>query len=587
MEQKIRQPIVAVLGHVDHGKTTLLDKIRGTAVASREAGGITQHIGATEVPIEVIKKICGELIRQLKTDVTIPGLLFIDTPGHEAFTSIRKRGGALADIAILVVDIVQGFQPQTLESVNILKAFKTPFLCALTKIDSLPGWHAYKDSSFLASFSKQSEKTKEELEKRLYENVGRLYEQGFECERFDRITKFEKQVSLVPISAFTGEGIPELLMLLTGLAQRYLENELKINVENPGVGTILEVKEERGLGHTIDIILYDGIIKKGDKIIVGGKDKLISTRVKALLRPKALDEIRDPKFKFNSAEICTAACGIKVVAPEMENALPGSQIYVVSGDESEAIKKIEDEVNKVKISTEKLGIVLKADALGSLEAFISILNSISVPIRIADVGEVTKRDVIEAAAVKEKAPERGVVIAFNVGSSQSAEEESRNSGVAIIKGNVIYKIIEEYQEYEKKAKEEEKSKEFDLLIKPAKIRIIPNTVFRQSKPAIVGAEVLAGAIKPKHTLINAGGKEVGVIKEIQDKGENLKEARLKMQVAVSIEGPTVGRQINEGEVLYTNVPESHLALLEKKYAKILGKDELAALEEIKKIKGLL
>jgi len=584
MEQKIRQPIVAVLGHVDHGKTTLLDKIRGTAVASREAGGITKHIGATEVPIESVKKMCGELMKQLKTKVTIPGLLFIDTPGHGAFTSIRKRGGALADIAVLVIDIMQGFQPQTLESVNILKAFKTPFLCALTKIDAVPLWHAYENSSFLSSFSKQSEKAKEELEKRLYEIVGKLYEQGFECERFDRITKFEKQVSLVPISAFTGEGIPELLMLLTGLAQRYLENELKTDIESPGVGTVLEVKEERGLGHTIDIILYDGIIKKGDKIIVGGKDKLVSTRVKALLRPKALDEIRDPKFKFNSAEICTAACGIKVVAPELENALPGSQIYVVAGDESEFIKKIEEEVNKVKISTEKIGVVLKADALGSLEGLITLLGSINVPIRFADIGEVTKRDVVEAKTVREKSPGLGVVLAFNVGISPSGREEAESSGVPIMRGNVIYKIIEEYQEYEKKSKEE-KLEEFDRLIKPAKIRLMPNTVFRQSKPAIIGVEVLAGTIKPKYKLINAKGTEVGTIKEIQSRGEPLKEAKVKAQVAVSIEGPVVGRQITEGEILYSNMPESHLEVIEKKYLKLLSKDELAALEEIKKIKG--
>jgi translation initiation factor 5B len=134
----IRQPIVSVLGHVDHGKTSLLDYIRGSTVAAREAGAITQHIGATEVPINAIYNVCGELLKGKK--FTLPGLLFIDTPGHHAFTTLRIRGGSLADIAILIVDINEGFKPQTYESLRILKQYKTPFIVVANKIDAISGW---------------------------------------------------------------------------------------------------------------------------------------------------------------------------------------------------------------------------------------------------------------------------------------------------------------------------------------------------------------------------------------------------------------------------------------------------------------
>ena len=254
MSQKsgIRTPIVAVLGHVDHGKTSLLDRIRGSSVVSTEDGAITQHIGATVVPIEAIRKMSGSME---KMAVKVPGLLFIDTPGHHAFTSLRARGGALADMAILVIDINQGFQPQTIEALQILRTYRTPFVVAATKIDRIHGWRPVQGEPFLSSFSRQNDRVKELVETRLYELVGKLSEIGFSAERFDRVSDFQRNLAIVPVSAHTGEGIPELLMVMIGLAQRYMEQELGFSVDRPGIGTVLEVKEERGLGITLDVIL--------------------------------------------------------------------------------------------------------------------------------------------------------------------------------------------------------------------------------------------------------------------------------------------------------------------------------------------
>ena len=322
--KKIRQPIIAVLGHVDHGKTTLLDRIRKTNVAGKEAGGITQHIGATEVPIEVVKEIAGPLLSLWKGEIKLPGLLFIDTPGHEAFTSLRARGGSLADLAILIIDVNEGFQPQTLESIEILKKYKTPFIVAANKIDRIKGWKVKENEAFLLNFKKQDQRAQQELETKLWEVIGKFYELGFQANRFDRVQDFTKELAIVPISAKYGIGVAELLVLIAGLSQKYLEQKLKIEVEGPARGTILEVREELGLGTTIDVIIYDGTLKKDDTIVVGGKDRAIVTKIRALLKPKPLDEIRDPRFRFDHVEEVAAASGIKIAAPDLDGALAGS-----------------------------------------------------------------------------------------------------------------------------------------------------------------------------------------------------------------------------------------------------------------------
>jgi translation initiation factor 5B len=585
MKKAIRQPIVAVLGHVDHGKTTLLDKIRGTTVAEREAGLITQHIGATEIPVDVIEKVSGPLLTMMKIETKIPGLLIIDTPGHEAFTTLRKRGGALADIAVLVVDVNEGFQPQTSESLAILKTFKTPFILALNKVDRISGWKVHEGSSFTKSFALQGDDVKAVLEGKLYDIVGILHEQGFQSERFDRVEKFEKQIAIVPVSGVTGEGIAELLVLLTGLAQRFLGERLEISPEAPGRGTILEVKEERGLGTTIDVILFDGRIKKGDNIAIGGKKGTIFSTVRAILKPRPLDEIRDPKFRFNHIPEAFAASGIKLAAPKIDEALAGSQLYVtVQGEEERIREEMEKEKESVLIKAEDAGVIVKADTIGILEAMIKILEESEIPIRFAGVGDVSKRDVFEAAAVKEKDKSRAVILAFNVSALPDALARASDLGIMINENNIIYKKIEDYDEWVKELREREKKEELDLLVRPARIRLIPGTVFRQNKPAVIGVAIMEGIIKPKVQLLNKEGETVGVVRGVQDKGENIPSAGKGREVAAAIDGPTIGRQIKEGEVLIVDVPESHAKLILKKYKGEISAGELEVLEELKELK---
>ncbi len=572
----VRQPIVSVLGHVDHGKTTLLDYIRGSTVALREAGAITQHIGATEVPIDVIKEMCGELLKG--KDFTLPGLLFIDTPGHHAFTTLRRRGGSIADIAILIVDINEGFKPQTYESLMILKQYKTPFVVAVNKIDTITGWR--KEKGILPErLKKQSELARSIFEEKIYDIIGTLSEHGFSSDLYSNIKDFTRNVAIVPISAKTGEGVPELLMILVGLAQRFLEKHLTIE-KGPAKGTVLEVKEERGLGTTIDVIIYSGTLRATDTIAVGTRNEPVITKIKALLKPKPLDEIRDPRERFENVEEVHAACGIKISAPNLEDVIPGSPLRVVTPENKDKIIEEIKEQTELHIELDEEGAVAKADTIGSLEAIVKEAKGRNIKIRKAEVGNVSKRDIIEASATND--PLQRVILAFNVKILPEAEEEMKNHDVEVIREDVIYTLMERYEEWVYKKREEIERAKREAIPRPGMIKFLPGYVFRVSKPAIIGVRVLAGRIKPGMKLIKEDGKVVGTIKSIQSEKKSLNEAIQGQEVAISIEGPTVGRQIKEEDILYTDLPESVVKKL--KEMKDLTYDEREVLNKIIEIK---
>ncbi len=580
-----RQPIVCVLGHVDTGKTLLLDKIRKTSVGAREAGGITQHIGASFFPVETLSQLIGPLLSKVKGEIEIPGLLMIDTPGHEAFTNLRKRGGSVADIAILVINVLRGFEAQTFECVEILKARKTPFLVAANMIDRVPGWNSYPDTPFSKSYPLQDPYVREDLDNRIYDVIGAFSRLGFKIDRFDKVREFASTVAVVPMSAKTGEGIHELLMVLIGLTQQHLKKRLQ-TTEGPARGTVLEVKEDPGLGLTLNTIIYDGTLQKNELIVVGGKEKPIVTRIRAILVPKPLDEIRDPRDKFSSVESVYAAAGVKIVAPDLEGVLAGASLYAVpkNDDPEKYARLISEEIEKIRIVTDIEGIIVKADALGSLEAIADILKQNNIPIRLADVGDISKREVVESSIVKEHEPLYGAILGFNVKILPDAEEEATAKGVQIFLEKVVYRLLENYLAWFKGKRDAGLEQNFETLVRPAKLRIMEGYVFRRARPAIFGVEILAGTIKPKTAVVRAeDGEEVGEIQQIQDKGKALSEAQQGMQVAVSMERPIFGRHVFEKDILYAKIPEAHVRMLSTTFMERLVKEEQDVLNEYVKI----
>ncbi len=582
--KRLRSPIGVILGHVDSGKTSLLDKVRGTAVQAREAAGITQHVGASFFPSETIIDVCGSLMKDTKIKLDIPGILIVDTPGHAAFMNLRKRGASVADIAILVVDVTRGFQAQTYESLDILRARKTPFIIAANKIDRISAWKSIPDATFSETYSKQIQKASEDMDNRIYEIMGELSEIRMQGDRYDKVKDFTKEIAIVPTSAKTGEGISDLFLVLSGLTQQFMMEKLEYS-EGPGVGTVLEVKDEEGLGTTVDVILYDGVLRKTDQVIIGGREKPALIKIRALLEPKDLDEMRDPKDKFKGVDEIYASAGVKIAAPGLDIALAGAPIRVAPpGKEDEVFAEVESELESFRIETKTNGIILKVDTLGSLEAIVDMIKEKNIPIQKADVGDVNKKDVIAAAIVAEKTPEYASILCFNANILPDAQEEIEVNDITVFSNNVIYHLIDDYERWMLDTIEAIKVDSLKDLMMPGKVELLPNHTFHSSKPAIVGVEVLGGKIHPKQMLIREDNKRVGRIHQIQDSQESVQEAIKGKQVAISIRGPTVGRQIKEGDVLYIDVPERHAVLLMKKYREMITNDDAKILEELAAIK---
>ncbi|MFH1276092.1 MAG: translation initiation factor IF-2 [Candidatus Woesearchaeota archaeon] len=583
----IRKVLLATLGHVDHGKTSLLDKIRRTAVTRGEAGGITQAVGVSIIPIDTIKKICGPLLNSLKQNLTVTGLLAIDTPGHAAFTSLRKRGGSLADIAILVVDINEGFKPQTIESIEILKANKVPFIIAANKVDLINGWHNEENKNLMQNISALNYDIQGLFEQKMYEIVAQVQEHsGMQAERFDRVQDYTKQIAIVPVSAKTGQGIPELLMVLTGLAQKFFEKSLEINEEGNCKGVILEVKEEKGLGKTVDAIIYNGKLNVNDTLIIGGIDEPLVVKIRALLEPAELAEMREKKSKFQNVKSVTAATGVKISAPGLDQAIAGMPIRSTSNPAD--VEKLKEEVQEeikgiVCDNCEEEGVIIKGDTIGGLEALRNLLTEKGIPISSSAIGDVTKMDISKAESMLAKDEFLSVILGFNIKTPSEIEELAKNKKIKIITNEIIYKIIEDYEEHISSLKKEIEMRELNSLVRPCKFLVMKGYVFRQSNPAITGVEIEVGQIKSGSPIMDSKGKNITSVKAMQEGKDNVTVAQQGRQLSMSMDHITIGRQVEEGDFLYSDIPEEDFKKL-KVLKKYLSKLELNVLKEIAEIK---
>ena len=519
-------------------------------------------------PADILNALCAPLLGDKTFDS--PGLLFIDTPGHHSFSTLRSRGGSLADIAILVVDVMEGTRPQTIESLRVLKEAKTPFVIAANKIDRIHGWHSEHGRSMAEAMGDQSKEAMGLFEQRYWKLVGQFAEHGFNIERYDRVDDFTKDIALVPLSAREGEGIQDLLAVVIGLAERYLTEQLT-DIEGSGEGTVLEMKEERGLGKTLDVILHRGSIEKGDEIVLVTDDGGRATRVKGLFTPRGMSEMRDAGNRWDASDAAHAASGLKISAPDLDGVLAGTTLRVVHSDaeRTEALAAAHEE-SKLSIELEEEGVCIKADTVGGLEALAKELNAIEVPIRMASIGQVSRRDIRNTEAASN--PLHRVIMAFSTDILADAVTEVENSdaGAKHIGSDIIYRILEEHEEWvEQRGRElEEASRE--LVVYPARVLLLPDHTFRVSKPAVVGVRVVAGRIHVGQYLLKEE-RRIGRIKSIRSGENSMKEAMQGDEVAIAIQGVTVGRQIDEGDSLLVDIPESH--------AKKLRKMELTSAEQ--------
>lgn len=571
----MRSPICAFLGHVDAGKTSIMDAVRDTFFAYRESGGLTQNIGVTEVPTDRINEIAADLLKRFKVEIKAPSIVFIDSPGHEAFITLRERGASIADLAILTIDVTEGVQKQTLESIEILKSYKTPFLIALTKIDTVHGYLAKKDVSFIDFIGAQNRAYSEGLDKKLYDVATEISNYGFTVERYDRVKDFTKEVSVVPVSAVNNIGIKDLIVMIIGLSQRYIP----LGASEGNTAAILEEKPVKGIGQAYDAIVYSGTIRVGDRVLGQTKEGAKENRIKAIMRLMPLEESRENFGKYEAVKAADATSPVRLVLQD-PSVLIGTSISAFgSAKEKESILEDIQKANSGYNDDKAEGVVVCSDSLGSLDAIKKISDSNGIKIGKTRLGEPSKADITTARL------NGGVLLCFNVQVSKQTETLAEADGVKIIQSKAIYDLFERYKEFAADAKKKYMSNKTADLRLPSKIIFIKGNLFRRSNPCVFGIEVLAGEIRPGYPMIDRKGEQLGRIIDIQGEKKKLDRAVKGDKVAISVDAAVYGRNIKEEDVLYTNIDVQDIIKFED-VSGMLGEDYREALEETRKIKKL-
>ncbi|KAI0092481.1 hypothetical protein BDY19DRAFT_990199 [Irpex rosettiformis] len=593
-KDNLRSPICCILGHVDTGKTKLLDKIRQTNVQEGEAGGITQQIGATYFPVEAIKTKTADGTQEYK----IPGLLVIDTPGHESFTNLRTRGSSLCNIAILVVDIMHGLEPQTLESLRLLRDRKTPFIVALNKIDRMYGWEATPDNDFRSSLAKQKRTVQREFEDRCQKTILAFAEQGLNAVLYYDNKSFARNVSLVPTSAITGEGVPDMIMLLVNLTQQRMSDRLMYLSELEC--TVLEVKVIEGLGTTIDVVLSNGILHEGDKIVICGLNGPIVTQVRALLTPQPLRELRIKSAYVHHKEV-KAALGVKIVASDLEKAIAGSRLLVVGpdDDEEDMMEEVMSDLTSLLNSIDKSGrgVCVQASTLGSLEALLDFLKVSKIPVSGINIGPVHKKDIMRAATMLEKAKELACILCFDVTVDKEAERLAEEMGIRLFKADIIYHLFDAFTAYNAEITEAKRRDAAPQAVWPCRLKTI--ACFAKREPIILGVDILDGTLRVgtplcvvkidpetqkkeiidlgKITSLEINHKSFDVIKKSQAGGG----VAVKIEHAVYQSAKMFGRHFDEKDEIYSHITRQSIDVLKTSFKADVSNEEWLLIKALK------
>ncbi|CAH8506651.1 unnamed protein product [Heterobilharzia americana] len=589
-EKNLRAGVICVLGHVDTGKTKILDKLRNTHVQDREAGGITQQIGATNVPLENIQlatRMCPYLNH---SELRLPGLLIIDTPGHESFSNLRVRGSSLCDIAILVVDLMHGLEEQTKESIKILRSRKTPFIVALNKVDRLYAWKSNPEVCIEEVMKTQSIMTQNDFSDHLKKVFQEFAMMELNVELFYKNTRPEEFVSMVPTSAHTGDGMGDLLSCLCLYLQNNQSKRLAYTEELSA--SVMEVKEIHGLGTTIDAIIVNGRLHEGDTIVLAGQEGPICTQIRGILQPAPMSELR-VKGTYTHLKEVQGAQGVKLIAKDLEKALAGLPLYVANGLSEELYYK-EEVCHGLKsalkaISVTPLGVYVVASTLGSLESLLVYLKSIDIPYSGINIGTVHKKDVMKASVMCEREPKWAVILAFDVRVDKDAQKLASQLNVKIFTSEIIYRLQTQMEKYMEDLKTGNQRKHRDLAVFPCKLRILPEMIFNKRAPIVIGVRVEAGVVRvgtpicvPSRECVN-----LGRVFSIESNHKPVEEARTGMEVCVRIDpadGETpklYGRHFDLNDLLVSKISRESIDVMKEYFRSDLKKEDWKLMIELK------
>ncbi|CAN9498319.1 unnamed protein product [Ophioblennius macclurei] len=587
---RLRAPVVCVLGHVDTGKTKILDKLRHTHVQDGEAGGITQQIGATNVPKETIEEQTKMVKNFDKENLKIPGMLIIDTPGHESFSNLRNRGSSLCDIAILVVDIMHGLEPQTLESINLLKEKKCPFIVALNKIDRLYDWKRSPETDVVTTLKKQKKNTKDEFDERAKAVIVEFAQQGLNAALFHENKDPRTFVSLVPTSAHSGDGMGNLIALLVELTQTMLARRLAHCDELRA--QVMEVKALPGMGTTIDVILINGCLREGETILVPGVDGPIVTQIRGLLLPPPLKELRVKNQYEKHKEVSTSQ-GVKILGKDLEKTLAGLPLLVAHKEDEipvlrdELVRELKQTLSSIKL--EEKGVYVQASTLGSLEALLEFLRTSKVPYAGINIGPVHKKDVMKASTMLEHDPQYAVILAFDVKVERESQEMADSLGVRIFSAEIIYHLFDAFTKYRedyKKAKQEEFK---HIAVFPVKLRVLPQFIFNSRDPIVMGVTIEAGLLKQGTPLCvpSKGFVDIGVVTSIEMNHKSVDVAKKGQEICVKIEpipgeSPKMyGRHFEATDIIVSKITRASIDALKNWFRDEMQKSDWQLIMELK------
>ncbi|EOB11236.1 translation initiation factor IF-2P [Nosema bombycis CQ1] len=586
---KHKSPICCILGHVDTGKTKLLDKLRESNVQEKEAGGITQQIGATFFPSSELVKKCGMNTSDL------PGILIIDTPGHESFTNLRSRGSSICNLAILVVDIVHGLEPQTLESIELLKSRKTPFVVALNKIDRIYGWKPSPYGKWADTFKNQNQGTKDEFKSLFDYIITKFAEIGYNASLFSENPNDKKYISLVPTSAITGEGIPDLVGLILGLSEKYMKTRMEIKEEVEC--TILEVKNTEGFGVTLDVILSNGELKAGDKIGFCSTEGPVISTIRTLLIPQPLKELR-VKSQYLKVDKVRASLGVKIYAHDTEKAIAGSRIFIVQNNEEEIKRKLIEDYESVmkSIDLSLEGVHVVASTLGSLEALLSFLKKSEIPVAHVSIGQIKKKDLVIVQAAMDKNKEHGVVLVFDTVLDKEIKELASKMHLKIIEAKIIYHLFDQYEAFVRDLRQKEKDEHSNEAIFPVQLSIVPNCIFTKRSPLILGVNIDAGTLKIGTPLCVFKDQEkinLGNVTSIENNKKNVVKAFKHQKVAIKIElkenvpAKMYGRHFSDDSIFYSVITRKSLDVLKQCFRDELDEEHVELIGKLKNKFGII
>lgn len=591
-EENLRAGVICVLGHVDTGKTKILDKLRNTHVQDREAGGITQQIGATNVPLENIIAATAMCSYFPANRLRLPGMLIIDTPGHESFSNLRVRGSSLCDLAILVVDLMHSLEEQTKESIRILRSRKTPFIVALNKIDRLYGWKSSPNVDVQTTLGLQDSMTKNDFDDHLRKVVQDFAMMELNVKLFYENPDPDEYISLVPTSAHTGDGMGDLLAALCLRLQNKLSRRLAFSEELQA--SVMEVKELHGLGTTIDVIVVNGRIHEGDTIVLAGQEGPIATQVRGLLQPAPMSELR-VKGTYSHMKEIMGAQGVKLIAKDLEKALAGLPLYVATdlGEElfykEEVCRGLKEALKAISVSP--LGVYVVSSTLGSLESLLVYLKSVDIPYAGINIGTVHKKDVMKASVMVEREPKWAVILAFDVKIDKDAQKLATELGVRIFCSEIIYRLQTQMEEYVEDLKRGNRRRHRDLAVYPCKLRILPDMVFNKRAPIVVGVHVEAGVVR-EHTPICVPSREcvqLGRIFSIESNHKPVQEARTGQEVCIRIDpvdGETpklYGRHFDHNDLLVSKISRESIDVMKEHFRSDLNKEDWKLMVELKKL----